>query len=246
MTNKYDVGTIHEVSFGQRIKIIEILKSKRKIKFLDEYGYETIVYNTTILRKTVKNPYYKSIYGIGFIGIGKYNTNHNSYHTWYNMLRRAYSYDWKIKNPTYENVTVCEEWLNFQNFAKWYEENYPHHIKGIKFTIDKDLLQQEKDIKIYKIDTCIFLPSKINSFLAINNRNNTSGFVGVYYSRETKKYVAQISDFKTNKTLNLGYRDTKEEASKLYKEYRAKNVEEAKEYLKNLNYLPENIVNLIK
>lgn len=33
------------------------------------------------------------------------------------ILERGYSKLWKEKHPTYEDVYVCEEWHNFQNFA---------------------------------------------------------------------------------------------------------------------------------
>ena len=42
-------------------------------------------------------------------------------------------------NKNYLDVTVCEEWHNFQNFAKWFYENY-YEISGEKMRLDKDIL----------------------------------------------------------------------------------------------------------
>jgi hypothetical protein len=39
------------------------------------------------------------------------------------MLRRCYS-DRFVKIHIYKNTNVCESWHSFQNFTKWYLENY--------------------------------------------------------------------------------------------------------------------------
>lgn len=41
------------------------------------------------------------------------------------MLQRCYN----NKQLSYFDCEVCDEWLCFQNFAKWYEENY-YEIEG--------------------------------------------------------------------------------------------------------------------
>ena len=71
------------------------------------------------------------------------------------ILERGYSKLWKEKHPTYENVYVCEEWHNFQNFAKWYYNNY-YSINEERMEIDKDILY--KNNKVYSPDTCIIVP----------------------------------------------------------------------------------------
>ena len=78
------------------------------------------------------------------------------YDTWVGMIRRCYSEKSLIKRPTYKDVTICEEWYNFQNFAKWFENNY---VEGLH--LDKDLLSKEK--KIYSPKSCCFITLQNNS-----------------------------------------------------------------------------------
>lgn len=57
--------------------------------------------------------------------------------------------------PTYEGCTVCDEWLYFSNFKKWFDENY---IEG--FQLDKDIIIRGN--KVYSPQTCCFVPKEIN------------------------------------------------------------------------------------
>lgn len=96
--------------------------------------------------------------GVGYIGEGKY-TSWNSKRArgvWDGILCRCYSEDRVIKFPSYRDCTVHEDWHNFQNFAKWFEENY---IEG--WHLDKDILVPGN--KIYGPDTCCFVPQEINN-----------------------------------------------------------------------------------
>ena len=80
---------------GYQIVILEY-KNNRKctIKFL----YNGFTKSTTyqhILSGNVKNPYHKSIFGVGFIGVGNYKTKENNkvvkyYSVWKSMLERCY------------------------------------------------------------------------------------------------------------------------------------------------------------
>lgn len=114
-----------------------------------------------------KNPMTPVICGIGYIGIGNYNSKDNKkyYNVWSHVIRRCYDNKFILKYPTYKDVTVCEEWHNFQNFAAWYEENYKEG-----FHLDKDILC--KDCKIYSPETCAFVPVEINNFIKGSHKDN--------------------------------------------------------------------------
>ena len=71
------------------------------------------------------------------------------------MIIRCYSNNYHQREPSYKECSVCEEWLNFQNFAKWWYINY--FEEG---DLDKDLLV--KDNKIYSPKYCCILPKQIN------------------------------------------------------------------------------------
>jgi len=99
-----------------------------------------------------------SVSGVGYIGFGKYISTHISYEKWSAMLNRCYGKLYQKEKPTYRGCTVCEEWHNFQNFALWYEENYPND--GIEYQLDKDI--KIKGNKVYSPDSCAFVTRKDN------------------------------------------------------------------------------------
>lgn len=131
---------------------------------------------------------------------------HPAYSVWRSMLKRCYSNKCKEKHPTYEDVTCCDEWLLFTNFAKWFKDNY---IEG--WQLDKDLLV--KNNKVYDPNYCIFAPRHINSFLTLrgNHRGDTS--IGVKLT-STGKFQSQISD--GSKRRYLGIFKSKEQAHKTW------------------------------
>ena len=246
---KYGVGKRFITGEGYEIEIVEKLeKDKRKVRL--ESGHEIDVCIANIYSGTIKNPYHPSVYGVGYIGLGDYRTSINKKHTpeylsWYSMLCRCYDDKLQEKYPTYKGVTICEEWLNFQNFAKWYTENLPK-VEGVKFQLDKDLLQHRVENKIYSPSTCVFLPHNVNSFLTNKKSDNTSGCTGVSWDKARKKWTSQINLFGENKIKNIGFFPTPRLASEAYQQARLEQAEVAKDYLRSLNYLPEHIIQLIK
>lgn len=251
------IGEIYTTNEGYKIEIIEKViinkKAKYKVVFKDSNKYVVICDLKEMKNGMIKNPYHKSVLGVGFYGIGEHmakvnGKNTQEYQAWRDMLRRCYDDKIQLKNTSYIGTKVCEDWLNYQNYAQWHKNNNPN-IDGIKFNVDKDVLQQGLEIKIYSPETCIFLPDKINSFMTNNqSKHNTSGLTGVSINTNDKsKWRAQICDFETGKYICIKHNcNTKKEAYELYKEYRAKNSENAKDYLRSLNYLSEDIIQLIK
>jgi len=250
---KYKIGDIYITKQGYNIELIEHTSyNDNLIRF--ENGHIVKSAMKEVLNGGIKNPFCPSVCNIGYFGVGGYKSKNNDkktieYQTWRDVIKRCYNEKQLIRYPTYKNVTMCEDWLNFQNFARWFTENFPI-IEGVKFRIDKDLLQQDIKNKIYSPSTCIFLPESINSFLTNNQpKHNTSGYIGVSLNKSYKNvtWKAQINDFETGKYICIKCNcDTIEEAVELYKIERYKNAEKVKEYLRSLNYLPEEIIQLIK
>jgi len=77
------------------------------------------------------------------------------------MITRCYG-DHSGTNKCYKEVTVCDEWMNYQAFADWYDKNYPKD--GVKYVLDKDL--KSKKNKIYSPETCVFLTVSKNTELS--------------------------------------------------------------------------------
>lgn len=133
------------------------------IKFNDSHGHVRSATAQSIREGTVKNPFHPSCRGVGYIGVGKYKPSIKRVHTrayrdWKAVLDRCYSDDYQKKKPTYVGCTVSPEWLNFQNFAAWHEDNY---VPG--FHLDKDL--RVPGNKVYSPDACSYVPPVINSIL---------------------------------------------------------------------------------
>lgn len=108
-----------------------------------------------------------SVCGIGYVGNGEYVTKKNGVHTtaynkWHGILERCYSLKARAKHPTYSDCSMCDEWLNFQVFAKWFYDNYPND--GVKYNIDKDI--KVKGNRIYSPDTCLFVTPEDNGLEA--------------------------------------------------------------------------------
>lgn len=150
----------------------------------------------------------KILYGVATVGSGKYRSNDRNepiriYGIWYQMIGRCYMDISKRtnRNMAYIGCTVCEEWLNFQSFAEWFE---PNHIKG--FHLDKDILMPGN--KIYSPDFCGFVPPEINTCLTHTGRINRSYDLptGVSLCSKTGAYQVTISE--GGKSIGLGrFRD---------------------------------------
>ena len=154
----------------------------------------------------------KLIYNIAYFGEGDYLRKDKAYDTWYSMIRRCYSQCETKK--FYEGCEVCEEWLNFQNFAKWF-----HSIdyKQDDWNLDKDLLVYRN--KLYSPKTCCFLPKIINTGLAIRSlkEDKQSLYPGVsIYSRDNTKFIVKGREY--GKKVQIGIFDNLQDAINSYLE----------------------------
>ncbi len=147
----------------------------------------------------MEKDYYKpTLCGIGFLGEGIYKPYINRkkqkvYQVWQDMIIRCYDEKIILKNPTYNQCSVCNEWKNFQNFAKWFFDNY---IEG--YCLDKDILFKKN--KIYSPETCCFVPNEVNVLFTKNDKYRGELPIGV--SKVGNKFKASVS--KENKRISLG------------------------------------------
>ena len=125
---------------------------------------------------------------------------------WYSMLRRCYSNKVHDKYPSYRNCKVCNEWLLFSGFKKWFDE---HYVEG--WCLDKDILI--KGNKVYSPETCCFVPNELNLIFSHKPRKIKLP-QGVTLNKQGK-YVARISIH--GKETRLGQFNTPEEAFQSYK-----------------------------
>lgn len=173
-----------------------------------------------------------------------FSSNDKASRLWAGMIAR-------VKTPNqkcYEDVKLCDAWLEFDNFKAWYELNYPKHLelRNIKPHLDKDLLSRGEPI--YSPDTCLFIPQCVNNFLTNKKRNNASGVTGVCYVKSKDRWRADITDprvqNKSGGRIVIGVFKTKEAAAEAYAKHRAEIAEYYKQYMRDLGY-PEDIIEKI-
>lgn len=216
VTNR--IGQIGINNFGSKMTIIKYNNTKDIDIYFPDTNYTA--YNREykdFMKGRVSSLYDKTILGFGCFGVGEYKSGINSkttiqYRCWRNMLNRCYDYKLQENRPTYIGCTISEEWLNFQNFAQWYDNNY-YEIEGQEMHLDKDILV--KGNKIYSPDTCVFVPVRINSLFKTNNASNLP--LGISQLLLKYRVDSRNEDF-TN--TYLGTFKTIEEAFKVYKKHK--------------------------
>ena len=246
---KYDVGYKFTSKEGFEYEVIEVLKDSLRIIRTTKSPIFTTTTRTPFIRDgIVRNPYSRNVFGRGYIGEGMYNSKNakingkDFYDTWSKMFDRCY----RGVDLTYSNVDVCEEWYNFQNFMDYVEKTFPIGILDEKFVLDKDLLQKDSNFKIYSKDTCVWIPKRINSYIQNKTKANNCNSIGIYKYSDIK-WVAYSSEFeKGGIPKYLGCFHTQEEAVNAYKEFKLLQDIKARQYVRDLNYLPEEIIQLIR
>ena len=101
-----------------------------------------------------------------------------------------------------EDVEVCEEWLNYQNFAAWYANN--SFDKGSLYQLDKDLLGCSRT---YSPATCCLLKDNINQMLVESGKGYTYRD-GVWLVTCFKDYLSVSSEL-VAKDVVLSYKINK-------------------------------------
>jgi len=139
------------------------------------------------------------------------------YVVWNSMLKRCYSLKYKDVMPTYEHCTVFQPWLRFSEFRRWMVSQ---DWEGNQ--LDKDIIKPRN--KHYCPEFCTFVPQSINSLITDRKEHNGPLPPGVTFVKRTGRYMPQLSI--NGKRDYLGYFDTPEEASRVYREAKSKHVRE--------------------
>ena len=119
------------------------------------------------------------------------------YQAWKNMLQRCYSKKYQEGKPSYIGCTVSEDWLTFTNFKIWMQ-NQDFEGKHL----DKDLLFEGN--KVYGPETCVFVPSMVNSFISEKRASRGKWLIGVYWDKQTEKFLSRCGNPFSGKQEYLG------------------------------------------
>lgn len=196
------------------------------IEFQDEFKYVKTTTYSNFKMGCVKNPYDRTLFGVGYMDVGKYMAKVNGkmtdeYEKWTGLIQRCY-YDSEVF-PTYcDKVVVCDEWHNFQNFAEWLEKN--RYKVNERLHLDKDILFP--NCKIYSPKTCILTPQRIN--MLFSNKPNKRGLPNGIRMNSGGRYSAKYNQ------KNLGSYDTVEEAYAAYAKEKEKAIKEVAEEYKDI------------
>ena len=171
-------GDIFNLNCGSIATVTNYIDS-HNIEIITETGYKTTAESGQLRKGQVYDKLLRKVYGVGYMGIGKYCRGSFAYSRWTSMLERCYSEKYQNKFPSYIMCTVSDRWHDLQNFGKWFDNNYIED-----YHLDKDLLLPGN--KIYSENTCIFIPQDVNSFLKISKNQDN------YYTKLKRKKLAKL------------------------------------------------------
>jgi len=233
MNKKIEAGDVFPTSEGGEVRVVKYRNSQNiDIVYMDENRHRAIVTANTLRKGKMKNPYHRSVLGVGYVGVGRYRVSNDGkltdvYRAWGHMLERCYNSECQEKRPTYIGCFVCPDWLNFQAFAEWF--HIQPNSDNAAFHLDKDLMMEGN--KTYGPEFCSFVPGSINSLLTDAGAARGRWPMGV--SANGKGFQAYLSV--GGKRIWLGTYATPELAFSVYRRAKEANVksmaEDWREYL---------------
>jgi len=164
--NKYTGNVFLSKNCGEFMVTEYFNYDKIAVIFLNS-GYRMLARANNINKGELKDPYAKSILGIGCIGVGPYRVDGNPfermvYSRWRGILDRCY-----VKRERHKSVHP--EWWNFQYFAAWFTASFysvPYNSM-YDMVVDKDVLcPGNEEYGPYK---CLILPNFINAKVQVKD-----------------------------------------------------------------------------
>ena len=133
------------------------------------------------------------------------------YRIWTNMKDRVFN----TKNKRYSDyggrgITICDDWLDVQNFYNWAMSNGYEENKGLSI----DRIDNNGN---YCPENCRWTTQTIQTRNQRIKKNNTSGYKGVSYNKDKNINTAQICV--NYKKIHLGQFSTVVEGAVAYNNY---------------------------
>lgn len=206
-----DFDRVYESKYGA-YKILSVFKrGKRKMCLIEftKTKFRAEARRESALRGNVRDLYFPSCCGVGYMGEASMKENKRLYDIWRTMISRCYNpNNCEYHNYGRKGVTVCERWHCYKNFLddakllNGYELFLKNeNPKGVH--LEKDILSGER--KIYSPETCCWTTAGTNERARwqkeIESQYHSSGYMGVS-KKGTGRYVVRISN--NGKRINIG------------------------------------------
>lgn len=204
------------------------------VQFQDKFQHTKSVRTGDLRRGEVSNPFFPSVFGVGYFGVDSnspvgYKTGTREYMFWKGAMERCYSKVSLKRSPTYMGCSVDAVWHNFQNFAEWCQGQIGFNEEG--WQLDKDLLSESLENKSYSPDTCVFVPQEVNTLFIVPGTKTDDLPTGVNYCKDRGNYQAGCGAGGYRKAL--GRFATPELAYEAYMKYKKVRVSEVLELYKS-------------
>lgn len=136
------------------------------------------------------------------------------YKIWHSMRSRCYCKSHlSYKNYGGRGIKICDEWQDFDIFAKWAQDNgYDPNAKRSECTLDRIDVNGD-----YCPENCRFVPMLIQVVNQRISSRNTSGYVGIVFVPKLNKWHAKIGI--GYKNIHLKDYDTQKEALAVRNKY---------------------------
>ena len=175
------IGIEFTTNEGYQVIVIDYVNNKKvQIMFLDEHKYTTWTQWVHLESGSLKNPFHKSVFEVGYLGLDKngqrpkvYKAGKQvrEYNCWNGMLERCYDEKYHEKHPTYKNCTVCDRWLCYANFLedlpKIKDYDFWRDNPNERIALNKDIYYAElgikTDCKEYSLLTTRFITDSENT-----------------------------------------------------------------------------------
>ena len=208
---------------GSLMKIIEYNKaSDIVVEFQDEYKIKVNTIYANFKSGSIRNPYAPTVCGVGISG-NKYQIVENKrptreYNAWLRMLNRCFDENVKNNQPTYKDVSMCKEWLFFDNFYEWLhsQPNFDKWYNNKRWAVDKDIFVKKN--KTYSPEFCCLVPQNVNCLFLKREAERGKYPIGVRYTNDG--FLASCHNPFTDKREELGCYSTPEKAFEVYKKYK--------------------------
>lgn len=169
------IGDEFTNNYGDTFVVINY-EGSSKVTVRFESGYVTSTQAVHIRMGVCRDVFSRKMFGVGYVGDGPHKPSVNrvmtrEYCLWKRIHERSYSEKYHKIRPTYEDVTVSEEWQCFQTFAEDIKE-----LQGYdKWLLNDGSMELDKDVKIpgnktYSKEACMFITASENTHDANRRR----------------------------------------------------------------------------